>query len=143
MTVYFDTSALAKWYLNEAKSEEVEDYLREVCPVSISLLTKVEMRSLMGRRVREGHFGAEIQSKILATFEGDIAAGHIVLLPSGAEAFHIGESLLGAHPDVPLSPMDALHFGMMRSSGLTVLATADRVMARAAAILGIDCHAFY
>ena len=113
MSVYFDTSALAKWYVNEARSEEVEEYLQQVCPVSISLLTKLEMRSLMARRRREGHFDSETQGKILATFEGDVAAGHLVLLPRTGRSFLIAESLLGAHPDVALRTLDALHLGAM------------------------------
>ncbi len=142
MSVYLDTSALAKWYVNEAFSEEVEEYLREVSPVSISLLTKVEMRSLMARRTREGRFDAETQGKILATFEGDIVAGHLELVPHTVESFLMAESLLGAHPEIGLTTLDALHLGTMKASGVTALATADRVMARAAEALGMECRLF-
>jgi predicted nucleic acid-binding protein len=141
--VYFDTSALAKWYLNEAMSSEVEDYLHEVSPVSISLLTKVEMRSLVARRGREGHLDSATQAKILATFEGDIAAGHLVLQPHTVESFLLAESLLGSQPEVSLTTLDALHLGVMRSAGVTVLATADRVMAQAAAAQNMDCRTFF
>lgn len=48
--VYFDTSALAKWYLNESFSADVERYLMEHGPVAISELAEVEMRSLLSRR---------------------------------------------------------------------------------------------
>jgi predicted nucleic acid-binding protein len=143
VSVYFDTSALAKWYLNEAMSQEVEDYLREVGPVSISLLTKVEMRSLIARRGREGHLDPQTQSKILATFEGDIAAGHLVLLPHTVESFLIAESLPGSLPEISLTTLDALHLGVMRSCRIEVLATADRVMARAAAAQGTECRTFF
>jgi predicted nucleic acid-binding protein len=143
MNVYVDTSALAKWYVNEALSEEVEDYLRETCPVSISLLTKVEMKSLMARRRREGHIDAETQAKILATFEGDIASGHLVLVPQTVESFLVAESLLGARPEIPLVTLDALHLGAMRAAGIEELATADRVMARAAGALGMNCRSFF
>ena len=143
MSVYVDTSALAKWYVNEAQSEEVEAYLREACPVSISLLTKVEMRSLMARRRREGQIDAETQAKILATFEGDTASGHLVLVPHTVESFLVAESLLGAHPEIPLVTLDALHLGVMRAAGLDELATADRVMARAAQGLGMRCRSFF
>jgi predicted nucleic acid-binding protein len=114
VSVYFDTSALANWYLNEAMSQEVEDYLREVSPVFVSLLTKVEMRSLIARRGREGQLGAGTQAKILATFEGDIAAGHLVLLPYTVESFLLAESLLGSQPEMCLTTLDALHLGVMR-----------------------------
>ena len=50
---YFDTSALAKWYLREARSDEVEAYIRANGPVAISDLTVVEMRSLLASHRRE------------------------------------------------------------------------------------------
>jgi predicted nucleic acid-binding protein len=140
--VYFDTSALAKWYVNEARSEEVEAYLRQVCPVYISLLTLVEMKSLMARRRRQGDIDAATQVKVLATFEGDVAHGHLVLLPQTVESFQVAESLLGAYPDIPLRTLDALHLGVMRAAGVSTLATADRVMVQAAEVMGVGCQTF-
>jgi predicted nucleic acid-binding protein len=140
--VYVDTSALAKWYVNETGSEEVEEYLRQVCPVHISLLTKVEMKSLLARRRREGHLDAETQAKVLSTFDSDVALGHLVLLPHTSESFLLAESLLGVHPEAPLRTLDALHLGVMRSAGVETLATCDRVMAQAAAVLGMECRTF-
>jgi predicted nucleic acid-binding protein len=141
--VYVDTSALAKWYVNEAGSDEVEEYLRQVCPVHISLLTVVEMKSLMARRGRQDDIDAATQAKVLSTFDSDVALGHLVLLPHSSESFLLAESLMGAHPDVPLRTLDALHLGVMQSAGVEMLATADRVMAQAAALLGIECRAFF
>jgi predicted nucleic acid-binding protein len=141
-SVYVDTSALAKWYLPEARSDDVEEYLRQVCPVYISLLTKAEIKSVLARRWREGHIDAETQGKILATFEGDIAMGHLILLPYTVDSFLVAESLLGSGPDIPLRTLDALHLGVMRSSGVNTLATADRTMMSAAKALGIECEAF-
>ena len=117
--------------------------MRQVCPVCISPLTKIEMRSLMARRTREHHVDAETQGKVLAAFEGDVALGHLVLLPHTVESFLTAESLLGAHPDTPPRSLDALHLGVMRSAGIEVLATADRVMAQAAAALGMECRVFF
>ncbi|NLV71929.1 MAG: type II toxin-antitoxin system VapC family toxin [Actinobacteria bacterium] len=142
-SAYFDTSALAKWYVNESRSEDVEEYVRSVYPVYVSLLTKIEMKSLAARRVREGHFDLLAQGKVLATFEGDIAGGHLVLLPHTVESFLIAESLLGSHPEVPLHSLDAMHLGIMRAAGVMTLATADRVMAQAAEALGMECETFF
>jgi predicted nucleic acid-binding protein len=126
----------------EARSDDVEEYLRRTCPVYISLLTKAEMKSVLARRLREGHIDAETQGKVIATFEGDIAMGYLVLLPHTVGSFLVAESLLGSHPDIPLRTLDALHLGVMRSSGVNTLATADRTMASAARALGIECEAF-
>ena len=140
---YFDTSALAKWYVNESRSLDVEEYVKSVYPVYISLLTKVEMKSLVARRVREGHIDLLTQGKVAATFEGDIAGGHLVLLPHTVESFLIAESLLGSRPEIPLRALDAMHLGIMQAQGITTLATADRVMAQAAEALGMDCETFF
>lgn len=142
-SAYFDTSALAKWYVNESRSEDVEEYVRSVYPVYISLLTKIEMRSLAARRAREGHINVVTQGKVIATFEGDIARGHLVLLPHTTESLLIAESLLGSHPEIALRSLDAMHLGVMQAAGITALATADRVMAQAAKALGMECETFF
>ncbi len=36
--IYFDTSALAKWYLNEPRSEDVEAFIQERGPVALAIL---------------------------------------------------------------------------------------------------------
>jgi predicted nucleic acid-binding protein len=141
--VYVDTSALAKWYVNEAGSEEVEEYLRQACPVHISLLTLVEMKSLMARRRQQDDMDAQTQAKVLSTFDSDVALGHLVLLPHTSESFLLAGSLLGEHPEVPLHALDALHLGVMRSAGVGTLATADAVMAQAATLLGMECRGFF
>ena len=53
-SVSFETKALAKWFLNEPKSDLVEEYIQEHGPVGISDLTVVEMRS-PGYRHLAGH----------------------------------------------------------------------------------------
>lgn len=142
-SVYVDTSALAKWYVRESRSEEVEVFLAEACPVFISALTQVEMRSLIARRRRLGDIDPLLESRICSTFNADIAAGHLVLLPHSVESVLLAESLIGSLPEVPLRTLDALHLGVVRAGGVKVLATADRVMAQAAASLGIECHTFF
>ena len=68
--IYFDTSALAKWYLNEARSEDVEKYIQEHGPVNISDLTVVEMRCLLARRRREKSIDSKNRDSGLRDFPG-------------------------------------------------------------------------
>jgi len=143
MNIFIDTSALAKWYVNESRSDEVEDFLRAVAPVYISMLSKIEMKSLLARRKREGHITAEIQARVIATFESDIAAGHLIVLPPTIEAFSLAESILGTHPEMPLATLDALRIGMMQAADIELLATSDHVMAKAAETLGVKCRTFF
>ena len=71
--VYLDTSVLAKWYLAEANSEQVNDYIIGLDSAVISTLTKTEMRCMLARRKRMQEFGADLVGQIYATFLDDIA----------------------------------------------------------------------
>lgn len=136
--VYFDTSALAKWYLPEKFSEDVESFIQENGPVHISGLTVVEMRSLLSRRRREGHIDMKAEGRAFATFEEDIRKGSLVChalpddLPKGAV------SLISILPDVPLRTLDAMHIAMAQEIDASALATADAIMADAAKMVQID-----
>jgi predicted nucleic acid-binding protein len=135
---YCDTSALAKWYIPERRSEDVEAFLRENGPVHISGLTEVEMRSLLARRRREGHFDSMAEGRIFATFEEDIRKGFLVCHPLPADVARGAASLISILPDVPLRTLDALHLAMAREIDARVIATADAVMADAGRGMEID-----
>ena len=47
---YLDTSALAKWYLNEPHAEAFEAYITRQASAAISRLAVVEFRCLPARR---------------------------------------------------------------------------------------------
>ena len=81
MAAYIDTSALAKWYLNESRSDDFEAYLREVDRPTISSLTVVEVRSLLSRHRRMGHLSAEKEQEIFDQFQQDLEERLISLLP--------------------------------------------------------------
>jgi predicted nucleic acid-binding protein len=140
--VYFDTSALAKWYLNEPRSHEVETYLQAYGPVAISWLTVVEMRSLLARRRREGHFDAELEWRVFATFQEDVRAGHLILHPMEGDPAALAVSFLGDLPSLPLRTLDALHLAIAKGMRADTLATADRLMAEAGGALGFHVVPF-
>ncbi|MDF1553492.1 MAG: type II toxin-antitoxin system VapC family toxin [Deferrisomatales bacterium] len=133
---YLDTSALAKWYLNEVRSEELEMYLGVQGQALISELTRVEMRCLLARRRRARDFGAEMEARIFGVFQGDVSRGFLQVGPVGADCYQEAVNLISALPDHPLRALDALHLAVAQSYGARELATADRVMLRAAEELG-------
>jgi predicted nucleic acid-binding protein len=140
--VYFDTSALAKWYLNEPKSDQVERYIQEHGPVAVSDLTVVEMRSLLARRRREKGIDARTETRVFATFQEDIRQGFVIChpLPGGVAAGAV--NLLSSLPDVPLRTLDALHLAIAREIGADILATADRIMVAGAKAMGFSVVRF-
>jgi len=140
--IYFDTSALAKWYINEAKSEDVEQYIREQGPVSISDLTVVEMRCLLARRRREKSIDAKMETEIFATFQEDIREKFLIChqLPEGWAAGAV--NLLSVLSDIPLRTLDALHLAIAKDLTADILATADNIMASGAKAMGISVVRF-
>ncbi len=140
--IYFDTSALAKWYLNESRSEDVELFIQQRGPVDISDLTIVEMRCLLARRRREGHFNQNTELKVFATFQDDVRQGILFCHPMTAGIAAAALTLLSMAPDVPLRTLDAFQLAIAREIRADLLATADRVMIDAAGALGMGVVRF-
>ena len=140
--VYFDTSALAKWYLNEPHSEAVVKYIQKRGPVAISGLTIVEMRSLLARRRREMEIDTAMETRIFATFEEDIRQGFLVCYPFSATLTTGAANLISILSDIPLRTLDALHLTVAREGGAKSLATFDTVMADAARKMGFQAVRF-
>jgi predicted nucleic acid-binding protein len=142
-TIYFDTSALAKWYLNESLSEKVEEYIRENGPVAVSDLTVVEMRCLLARRRRERNFDAKTEMRVFAAFEEDIRQRFLILHPMPESLAAGAVHLIASLPDVPLRTLDAMHLVVAESLDTDILATSDRIMADGAEKRGLKVARFF
>lgn len=140
---YVDTSALAKWYLNEPGSDEFEAYIRRRPGAIVSRLAAVELRCLLARRRRAGDIAPEIEAEAYRLFERDVGRGHLDLRPlDDAHAVAALDLLDGRLRHHPLRTLDALHLAAALAASAAVIATADRVMGRAAADLGLDVATF-
>lgn len=140
--IYFDTSALAKWYINEPRSDDVEEYIQKHGPVAISDLTVLEMRCLLARRRREKNIDSKMEIRIFATFQEDIRQNFLIChpLPNGLAAGAL--NLLPVLSDVPLRTLDVLHLAIAKEIQADVFATADRIMVAGARILGFPVARF-
>ncbi len=98
---YLDTSALAKWYLNEAGSEEFVRYVQGLDVAVISSLTQTEMRSLLARRRRAGDLSPESETVIYAAFLQDIAEGSLRQYPVEDARFSEAANLISRYPGHP------------------------------------------
>ena len=140
--VYMDTSALAKWYVNEEFSQEVEDFIRKQAPVAISSLTVVEMRCLLARRRRAGQLDAQFENRAYAAFLEDIRRGHLIRHQVPDAALEGAANLIASLPEIPLRTLDSMHLAIMMDIGTETLATADRIMAAAAVELELQVVGF-
>ncbi len=140
--IYFDTSALAKWYLPEEQSEEVEKYIQDRGPVAISELTVVEMRELLARHRREGSLDPNTEIRVFATFEEDIRQKFLICHPLSDGVTRGAVNLLSVLCDLPLRMVDAMHLAMAKEIQADIFATADPVMASAGEKLGFNVVRF-
>jgi len=140
--IYFDTSALAKWYINEKGSNEVEQLIMDRGPVAASDLTVVEMRSLLARRRREKHINSSLEIEIFSTFQEDIRRKTILCHPLPFGLATAAVHLLNQFSDSSLATLDALHLALAKEIGTEILATADRIMADAAEAMGLEVVRF-
>ncbi|TVR58061.1 MAG: PIN domain-containing protein [Candidatus Competibacteraceae bacterium] len=139
---YLDTSALAKWYLNEPGSEDFVLYIQDLDVAVISSLTQTEMRSLLARRRRMGELNHELESVVYASFLDDITQGSLQLYSVEDARFAEAVNLIARYPEHPLRTLDALHLAVARHWEVESLATADAVMAGAAASMGFAVRRF-
>jgi uncharacterized protein len=142
VSTYLDTSALAKWYLNEARSDDFEAYLHVAPEPSISTLTVVEMRCLLARHRRSRQLDAATERTIFAQFESDIAQGFLALI--AVEDGHVlaASRMIDRLQPLALRTLDALHLAIAVGLQVGELATADRLMAQAAEELGLKVARF-
>jgi predicted nucleic acid-binding protein len=140
--IYFETSALAKWYLPEEQSSEVEKYIQEHGPVVISELTLVEMRDLLAKLRREGSLDSNAEIKVFATFEEDIRQKFLICHPLSDGVARGAVNLLSVLSDLPLRMVDAMHLAMAKEIQTDIFATADGIMATAAKAMGFSVVRF-
>ena len=139
---YIDTSALAKWYLNEPGSQAFVSFLQGLDSAVISSLTGIEMRSLLSRRRRMGDLTAELESVLFAAFVEDIERGWLQMVPVDDARYAEASNLIARHPEHALRTLDALHLVQAVHTGVSLLATADGVMAGAARDMGLKVEQF-
>ena len=139
---YLDTSALAKWYLNEAGSEAFVEFLQGLDSAVISSLSVTEMRSLLSRRRRMGDLSVELESVLFAALLDDIDRGWLQSYPLDDARFAEATNLIARYPEHPLRTLDALHLTVAAGLAVSIVATADGVMADAALSMGLQVVRF-
>jgi len=139
---YLDTSAVAKWYLNEDGSDAFVAYIKGLDVAVISSLTRTKMSSLLARPRRMGDLDPALESLIFATFLDDIAGGFLSPCPTDDRRLDEAVSLIARYQEHPLRTLDALHLAIARHEQVDAIATADGVMADTAEAMGFAVARF-
>lgn len=137
MRIFLDTSALAKRYVQEPGSEELEGLLaRTATEIFISPLAFVEFASAIGRKLRNKEIAEARVSDAIKELEED---WHKVfakipledLLAETAAAIALEYSLKGA---------DAAHLASAQITGAELFVASDNKLIRVAKKLGINSY---
>ena len=133
MRVFFDSSAFAKRYIQEAGTAEVLAWCDRADELALSVIAIPELISAFCRLRREGRLAARhyrsIKSDLLADIEDAL------ICETTAEVVQHAVRALEAYA---LRGMDAIHIGAAQACGAEVFISADARQCQAAGALGFE-----
>jgi predicted nucleic acid-binding protein len=121
MRVFFDTSALAKRYVDEVGSEQVRMLCAEADALGVSVLVLPELISTLCRLVREGRLSVENYGGLKSAVQADLSDADLCDLSQ--DAF---EQTIGCLENHSLRALDALHVGSALVYQPDLFVSADR-----------------
>ena len=139
---FVDTSALAKLYVAEPDSDAFEAWFADAMPVEVSLLTTVELSSVLQKYGRMGRLSLALVAELEAAIANDIDAGCLRVADVPSSVFYLAKSLIASSGKVGLRTLDALQLASALTSGASLFVTADTVLAEIAVVHGLRVRAF-
>lgn len=130
---YFDSSYIAKFYLDEPESEAVRRLAESLGQVRCAVIGQIEVAAVFHRKFREGAFDAGAFRELMAQFDDDCGQGLWTWLPlTTALAARTTAAFARLPRPVFLRAADALHLICAQEHGLPEIYTNDRHMSAAA-----------
>ena len=141
---YWDTSTLAKLYVNEADSTLFSAHLGATGAISSSELVRWEVFRVLARKEAEGVIPTGATEPIFARFESDVAAGGIALLPMDAATEDRFRKLtLRLHrlsPPVFARTLDGIHLATADLHNAAEFVVADTNLRKCAMAIGLKVY---
>ena len=132
MRIFFDTSALAKRYVEEPDSARVQDLCEQADAIILSIICLPELISTLCRLVREGRVDQYAYHRIKHSVLTDL--GDMDICPINSEVMAHSVRCLENHP---LRAMDAIHLGCALTCKPDCFVSADRRQVQAARAEGL------
>jgi uncharacterized protein len=143
MSIYIDTSALAKRYVAERGSDAFDRFLVEHADdFVISPLVATEFESLLQRLRRQRLIDTRYAERARQHFSADLRAALWSMQPFESGSITLAAELM-RKLTAPLATLDALHLASAIGLECGGLATGDRQLAKAAGERGLDIHPFF
>lgn len=132
MKTFFDSSAFAKRYVEEAGSQSVDDLCYNATEISVSVICVPEIISAVNRRLREKKLSYQDYVSIKQHLSDDVRDAIIVNLTP--EVIMASTKLLEASP---LRAIDALHVACALVWGAQLFVSSDKQQLKAAKKAGL------
>lgn len=130
---HFDSSYIAKFYLDELESDAVRELAESLGNVRCAMIGQVEVAAVFHRKLREGAFDGGAFREVMAQFEDDCGQRLWTWLPlTAALAAKTAAAFARLPRPVFLRATDALQLVCAREQGLPEVYTNDRHMPAAA-----------
>jgi len=136
--LYLDASALAKLYLPETGSDDLDAAIQGRIDLMISDLAITEIISAISRRRREGALPASSCARLHQRILADVGSGFYIKNDLVPEVHREAERLLLAIENVALRAADALHLALASLSGAAAIVTYDQRLGEAATRIGLN-----
>jgi uncharacterized protein len=136
--IFCDTSALAKYYVDETESAALRSRLDSEDAIIASELARVELMSSFHRQLRERKWTRAQFQDVAAQFNRDNTAKYWTWLPVGSLIVDAASQLYLSLPEnVFLRASDCLHLVTALHHGFEEVCTFDRHQQEAVQALGI------
>ncbi|MFA5042872.1 MAG: type II toxin-antitoxin system VapC family toxin [Kiritimatiellia bacterium] len=136
--IYFDTSYIAKCYLNEPHADKVRQLAMRSDGLACSYLGRVEFWSVLNRHVREGRIASKQAQAIRRVFVEDEVNDVWHWFPVTSDLMM---KVCGALEHLPLDlfvrSADAIHLVSATEHGLNQIYSSDTHLLRCAACFGL------
>lgn len=130
---YFDSSYIAKFYLDEPESEAVRRLAESVGQVRCAVIGHIEVAAVFHRKFREGAYDARAFREVMGQFDEDCGNGLWTWLPVTTALVAKTAATFARLPrPLFLRAADALHLICAQEHGLPEIYTNDRHMSAAA-----------
>lgn len=137
MKVFLETSALAKRYVQELGSEELEDlFFSKLEEVHVSVLALPEFAAAVGRKVRNREIPHDSAAKIMEELEEDWQ-GAFIKIPLTDELANEAASLSLQYP---LKGADAVHLISAAAAAVDLFVTSDDALLKVAEKIGLRSY---
>ena len=137
--IYFDTSYVAKCYLNETGSSAVRQLAQSQSSLACCEYGRIEVVSTFHRNLREGLLTKPQYDVVARQFESDDQSGVWTWLPLTADLCRQTAARIYALPHATfIRAGDALHLTSAVENGFAEIYSNDRHLQTSAALFGLE-----